>query len=222
MFWRKLLFSTFVCLLLASCTRKTKVGATCVSCKPYLCRGSWHWPQLVYDYDEIGLASWYGADCHGKEKATREKFDMWAPTAAHKTLPLPSVVKVTSLETGESLIVVIDDRGPFVYKGRIIDLSYWAAKTLRIANMKPSRVRVTCLVEDSLRLSNYIAKHCRRNKDRYGRMWWQIYMQEIARPEIRRRQNSLSHAMVLNQSFRKNRPRHKSIKSQTTRRLLRR
>ena len=163
---------------------QTPVGPTCVSCKPYFVRGSWHYPQTYYEYNETGLASWYGGDFHGKAKATGEKFNMFAMTAAHKTLPIPSVVKVTSLKNGKSIVVVVDDRGPFCYKGRIIDLSYAAAKALNLHKSKPSPVRVQTLVSDSLKLSIYISKYCKRRKDPFGRSWAQIYFQEIAKVQM--------------------------------------
>ena len=169
-----------VALLLAGCGRvETPTGPVCVSCKPYFVRGSWHYPQRFYEYDETGLASWYGDDCHGKPKATGEIFDKMAMTAAHKTLPLPCVVKVTNLRNGKSVVVVVDDRGPYCYHGRIIDLSYGAAKALDLHRYKPSQVRVQTLTLDSLKLSHYIAKHCKKRKDPYGRSWSELYFQEI-------------------------------------------
>lgn len=170
-------------LCLAGCSQvKTPVGHTCVSCKPYFVRGSWHYPQLHYEYEEVGRASWYGArdGCHGKPKATGELFNHFEMTAAHKTLPIPSVVKVTNLRNGKSIVVVVDDRGPFVYNGRIIDLSYSAAKSLDLHRYKPSDVKVETLVTDSLKLSNYIANYCKKRRDPFGRSWAQIYFQEIA------------------------------------------
>ena len=83
------------------------------------------------DSSSRGVASWYGPGFHGKLSASGEPFDMWAMTAAHKTLPFGTMVRVQSQETGRSVTVRINDRGPFV-KGRIIDLSYGAAKELRI------------------------------------------------------------------------------------------
>lgn len=168
-------------LFLAGCGTKTAVGPTCVSCKPYYCRGSWHYPQTYYEYDEIGLASWYGDDCHGKPKATGERFNKNAFTAAHKTLPIPSIVRVTNLRNGRSIVVLVDDRGPYVYDGRIIDLSYGAAKALDLLRFKPSQVRVECLVNESLKLSHYIRKNCKRKRDPYGRTWLHLYNQEIAK-----------------------------------------
>jgi rare lipoprotein A (peptidoglycan hydrolase) len=177
-----------ISIFLAGCgTVKTPAGPTCVSCKPYLVRGSWYHPQTFYEYDEIGLASWYGDDCHGKMKATGEKFNKLAMTAAHRTLPLPSVVRVTNLRNGKSVIVVVDDRGPYCYTGRIIDLSYGAAKVLDLHRYKPSAVRVQTLVADSIKLSRYIATHCRRRKDPFGRTWAQLYFQEILGINPRRR-----------------------------------
>jgi rare lipoprotein A (peptidoglycan hydrolase) len=127
----------------------------------------------------VGLASWYGDDFCGKAKASGENFDKMALTAAHKTLPIPSVVKVTNIKTGRSVIVVVDDRGPFVYSGRIIDLSYGAANVIGLSRGKPSPVRVQALVSDSLRLSHYIRRHCKKKRDPYGRTWAQLYFQEI-------------------------------------------
>ena len=168
-------------IFLVGCASRTPVGPVHMSSKTYYCRGSWHHPQNYYEYDKVGIASWYGDQFHGKPKASGEKFNKMAMTAAHKTLPIPSVVKVTSYKTGKSIVVVVDDRGPFVYNGRIIDLSYNAAKALGIHNMKPSAVRVETLVSDSLRLSQYIAKNCPNNKDSKGRSWAEIYFQDINR-----------------------------------------
>ncbi len=76
-----------------------------------------------------GMASWYGEDFHGKQTSNKEIYDMYAMTAAHKTLPFGTHVKVTNLTNGKSVVVRINDRGPFI-KGRIIDLSYAAAQKL--------------------------------------------------------------------------------------------
>ncbi len=169
-------------IFLVGCSSvKTPVGPICVSCKPYYCRGTWHYPQTYYEYCEVGLASWYGDAFHGKAKASGELFDKNALTAAHRTLPIPSVVKVTNLRNGLSIVVIVDDRGPFVYEGRIIDLSYGVAKILDLHKFRPSNVKIECLVNDSMKLSQYIARHCKRKKDPLGRTWWQIYHQEIAK-----------------------------------------
>ena len=97
--------------------------------------------QMYPDYDEKGLASWYGEQFHNRNTANGEVFDMDRITAAHKTLPLPSIVEVTDLDTGKKLKVRVNDRGPFV-SGRIIDLSKGAAKKLGIYQRGVARVRV--------------------------------------------------------------------------------
>jgi rare lipoprotein A len=90
---------------------------------------------------ETGLASWYGGKFHGRTTASGEVYDMYALTAAHKTLPFGTVVEVTNLENGRSLRVRINDRGPFV-DGRIIDLSYAAAKRLDMVRDGVVRVKL--------------------------------------------------------------------------------
>lgn len=81
----------------------------------------------------VGNGSWYGEKYHGRTTANGERYDMYAMTAAHKTLPFGTIVKVTNLKNNRSVIVRINDRGPFI-KGRIIDLSYMAAKKLGYIN----------------------------------------------------------------------------------------
>jgi len=92
-------------------------------------------------YVETGVASWYGKPFHGRKTASGERYDMHEMTAAHKTLPFGAKVKVTDLETGRSVKVRINDRGPFA-KGRIIDLSKKAAKQLGIYERGTARVRI--------------------------------------------------------------------------------
>jgi rare lipoprotein A len=91
-----------------------------------------------------GLASWYGEDFHGKITSSKEIYNMYDMTAAHRTLPFGSYVMVTNLENGKSVIVRINDRGPFI-KGRIIDLSYAAAKVLGMVGPGVVPVRVEVL-----------------------------------------------------------------------------
>src|SRR5688572_16769539 len=95
-------------------------------------------------YVERGLASWYGTKFHGRLTSSREPYDMYKMTAAHKTLPLPSYVRVTNLENGRSLVVRVNDRGPF-HEGRIIDLSYTAAIRLGVHTKGTARVEVRAL-----------------------------------------------------------------------------
>ena len=95
-------------------------------------------------YVEKGTASWYGPGFHGKPTASGERYDMHKLTAAHKTLPLGTVVQVHSLSTDRQVTVRINDRGPFI-RGRIIDLSYKAAKDLRMIGKGTDSVRLTVL-----------------------------------------------------------------------------
>ena len=88
---------------------------------PYEIDGIWYYPERDLSYDETGIASWYGDEFAGKPTANGEIFDPDIVSAAHKTLPMPSVVRVINLDNGRSLVVRINDRGPFV-AGRIIDL----------------------------------------------------------------------------------------------------
>lgn len=96
-----------------------------------------------------GLASWYGSKFHGRLTSNGERYDMFAMTAAHKTLPLPSYVKVTNLENQRSVIVRVNDRGPF-HGDRIIDLSYVAAKKLDMLSNGTARVRMEVITADTL------------------------------------------------------------------------
>lgn len=95
-------------------------------------------------FSQSGIASWYGAWHHGKITANGESFDMFAMTAAHKTLPLGCLVKVTRKDSGKSIIVRINDRGPYV-KERILDLSYAAADSLGMSTKGISRVTIEVL-----------------------------------------------------------------------------
>lgn len=95
-------------------------------------------------YRERGLASWYGDAFHGKRTSSGVPFDMYAVSAAHKSLPIPTYVKVTHLKNGHSIVVRVNDRGPFV-DGRIIDLSYAAARKLGMAEEGTAPVEVVAL-----------------------------------------------------------------------------
>jgi len=95
-------------------------------------------------YSERGTASWYGTKFHGKRTSSGEPYDLYGMTAAHKTLPLPTYVKVTNLQNGRSVIVKVNDRGPF-HDDRIIDLSYTAAAKLGILGHGTGKVEVTAI-----------------------------------------------------------------------------
>lgn len=95
-------------------------------------------------YHEKGIASWYGKAFNNKRTSSGERYNMYQLTAAHKTLPLPSYVKVTNLNNGRSVIVKVNDRGPFV-EGRLIDLSYAAAKQLHMVGAGTAPVSISSI-----------------------------------------------------------------------------
>lgn len=116
--------------------------------RPYTVLGKTYYPlQTSRGYDEVGLASWYGSDFHGRKTANGQTYNMYGVSAAHKTLPLGSRVRVTNLENDRSVVLTVNDRGPFVNE-RILDLSYGAAKKLGTVERGVAKVRVTALDQD--------------------------------------------------------------------------
>ena len=124
--------------------------------EPYDIDGVVYRPAVDEEYDEIGIASWYGPKFHGRRTANGEFFDMNTVSAAHQTLPMPSMVRVVNLENGRSLAVRVNDRGPFV-RGRIIDMSRRAAQLLGFRYKGTATVRVNIMPEESRRAAE-IAK----------------------------------------------------------------
>lgn len=120
--------------------------------KPYEIRGIWYYPKVDYNYSETGIASWYGPGFHGRKTANGEIYDQYALTAAHRTLPLPSMVRVTNLGNGRSIKVRLNDRGPFA-NNRIIDLSRHSAELLGFRVQGTAKVKVEILEEESRQLA---------------------------------------------------------------------
>lgn len=120
-----------ICALFAACGQIAPKQAACNadSCHPR------------HEVVQSGEASWYAEKFQGHQTANGERFDPGALTAAHRTLPLGSYVRVRSVATGKSVVVRINDRGPYV-KGRIIDLSYAAAKTLGLTDARSMQVQI--------------------------------------------------------------------------------
>jgi len=113
--------------------------------RPYQVFGKWYYPTLAKVGDrQDGIASWYGPDFHSKKTSNGEVYNMYAQTAAHKTLPMNTMVRVDNLDNGKSTVVRINDRGPFV-SGRIIDLSNKAAHDIEMVKKGTARVNVTIL-----------------------------------------------------------------------------
>lgn len=123
---------------------------------PYTVKNKTYEPKVDHHYDEIGTASWYGDDFHCKKTANGELFNKHQLSAAHKTLPLPSVVKVTNLENNRSVNVIVNDRGPFSKK-RIIDVSEKAAISLGMKSRGLATVRVQFLPKETNELMAKIA-----------------------------------------------------------------
>lgn len=118
-----------------------KGGGTYRVGKPYVVAGRMYVPEEDVNYREEGLASWYGDDFHGRLTANGEVFDMGGLTAAHPTLPMPCYARVTNLSNGKSLVVRVNDRGPY-HGNRLIDLSNKAAELLEFKGNGVARVRV--------------------------------------------------------------------------------
>ncbi len=154
-------------LLLAACSTGMEAPSkvTRGGGKPYQINGVWYHPKDDPNYDEVGLASWYGPGFHGRRTASGQRYDMNAPTAAHKTLPFGTRVQVTNLENGRSVSLTVNDRGPFV-RGRIIDVSRRAAGRLGFRGKGTARVRVrveggTSRVTDAARTPSRSAEPAR-------------------------------------------------------------
>ena len=120
-----------------------KVGA------PYKIDGVTYTPQEEFNRTETGVASWYGPGFHGKSTANGERYDQGDRTAAHRTLQMPAIVRVTNLDNGMSTVVRINDRGPFA-RSRIIDLSRTAAQELDVVRNGTARVRIDQLPAESM------------------------------------------------------------------------
>lgn len=126
--------------LLAACSESTPPFKGVKIGKPYEINGTVYTPAADSTYDKIGDASWYGPGFHGKRTASGEVFDQNDVTAAHPTLPIPSLVKVTNLSNNKSVVVRVNDRGPF-HSNRIIDLSKRSAEMIDLRSTKPVRVQ---------------------------------------------------------------------------------
>lgn len=148
--WAVLL--TTVAVGLAGCAAdnnskgRFKVGSS------YSVNGKTYYPEENYTREQVGMASWYGPGFQGKKTANGERFDQTALTAAHPTLQMPSLVRVTNLQNNESVVVRVNDRGPF-HGGRIIDLSKGAAEALHFRNMGTTKVKLQVLGPESMALA---------------------------------------------------------------------
>jgi rare lipoprotein A len=120
--------------------------------QPYQIDGVTYVPAEDYNYDETGIASWYGPDFHGKITANGELYDMNQVTAAHKTLPMPCLVRVTNLDNGRTIVVRVNDRGPYA-RGRVLDMSRRGAQLLGYEKTGTAKVRVQIMARESMILA---------------------------------------------------------------------
>jgi rare lipoprotein A len=120
--------------------------------QPYEIDGVTYTPAEDYNYDETGIASWYGPDFHGKITANGELYDMNQVTAAHKTLPMPCLVRVTNLDNGRTIVVRVNDRGPYA-RGRVLDMSRRGAQLLGYEKTGTAKVRVQIMAKESMILA---------------------------------------------------------------------
>jgi len=128
-----------LCIIFADCTNSPRYGGSIGTSKksnPRSLKTAKRVPKVI-----TGVSSFYGTDFHGKLTANGEVYDMYGLTAAHKTLPLNTIVRVTNLANNKSLILRINDRGPYI-KGRILDCSYGAAKKLDFLLQGTTKVRI--------------------------------------------------------------------------------
>ncbi|MFO7713324.1 septal ring lytic transglycosylase RlpA family protein [Desulfosarcina sp.] len=145
--WLPPLFGAALLLLQACASSPPPPPAPPGQPKPYRVYGTWYKPiPDAKDFSQQGIASWYGQKFHGRKTSSGEIYDMYAMTAAHKTLPLGTWVQVRGLDNGKQVVVRINDRGPFVH-GRIIDLSYTAAQQMDMVGAGTARVEVVALGE---------------------------------------------------------------------------
>ncbi|GHU16257.1 hypothetical protein FACS189472_00900 [Alphaproteobacteria bacterium] len=162
-FREKFGLSIFFLVLLVGCAEQKRTTVKywhSATERPYVIKNVRYYPQVHYNYDKIGISTWYGYDCHGKSTASGKRFDKNKLTAAHRTLPIPSVVLVKNLSNGKSIKLLVNDRGPFACTNRrIIDVSQRASELLGFYRKGYAKVRVTCLPHES---RNMALKHKRK------------------------------------------------------------
>ncbi len=145
----------FFCQLFSIVDRVNGAVSTIPTQRPYVINNRTYFPlPISRGYVEQGVASWYGPNFHGRRTSNGEQYNMHKQTAAHKILPMNTMVLVTNLENNRKTVVRINDRGPFI-DGRIIDLSYSAAREIGLIRKGTARVQVTALMQDTPNRDNY-------------------------------------------------------------------
>lgn len=171
---RALFVAALAAIALSGCADTPKSKGHFKVGNPYTIKGQTYFPHESYEYVETGIASWYGPGFNGKKTANGETFDENELTAAHRTLQMPSLLRVTNLENGKSLVVRVNDRGPYS-RGRVVDVSKKAADLLGFRLQGTARVRLDVVGPES----EMIANAAKRGEDtrgtevamnRYGRL----------------------------------------------------
>jgi len=166
-------FFFIFCLILTQCG--TPTPAVGFNSKGYTVKGKHYRIQTHYNYSKAGLASWYGPNFHLKKTASGEKYNQYHYTAAHRSLPMHTIVRVTNMHNKKSVLVLISDRGPYnstihrgcryMYKKRLIDLSYAAAKRIGALEKGVVPVQVVSLPGESLKFAQAMQTLKKRRKD---------------------------------------------------------
>ena len=194
--------TVFLCLLSALCSSVMAAGNPPATQAPYVINNKRYYPiPSAHGYNKKGIASWYGPGFHGKRTSNGEIYDKHAMTAAHKTLPMNTMLLVKNIENGKQTVVRVNDRGPFV-RGRIIDLSYTAAQKIGAVTNGTARVHVIALTEKNRR------KPGRPDTLRYsdlniGEFYVQIgaFGQKINAMNLQKRFTDAGHTTVIQKYF---------------------
>jgi rare lipoprotein A len=193
-----LLFILFFALDCSAATQK-KIPATQL---PYVIKNRTYSPlPTSVGYEETGLASWYGKDFHGNATSNGETYNMHGPTAAHKLLPMHTMLLVTNLDNGKETVVRVNDRGPFV-QGRIIDLSYGAAQKIALVKSGTARVKITALGETKLNKNTGKRKFTKYADFKSGEYFVQIgaFLKKYNSESLQKKFHEFGHKAVIRKS----------------------
>ncbi len=193
------LLTTFLVL---HCTEHIFAGPRPATQAPYVIKNKRYFPiPSANGYNEKGIASWYGTDFHGRRTSNGETYDMHAMTAAHKTLPMNTMLLVKNLDNGKKTVVRVNDRGPFI-RGRIIDLSFKAAQKIGAVNKGTARVQIVALGEKGKNNGNG-AKDLIYSDLSVGEFYVQIgaFEQKINAIKLQKRFTEAGHTTVIQKYF---------------------
>ena len=200
--YRTYVFVLTMAVLTLFATSSLMAGSRPATQAPYVIKNKRYYPiPSAHGYDEHGLASWYGPDFHGRRTSNGEIYDMHAMTAAHKTLPMNTMLLVKNLDNGRKTVVRVNDRGPFI-RGRIIDLSYTAAQKIGAVAKGTARVQVIALGEKS-KASRNGSQELIYNDLSVGEFYVQIgaFAKKINAIKLQKRFTEAGHTTVIQKYF---------------------